>query len=90
MQEVLLFSSVIAPVILSLIELIKRTFNLKKNFIPLVSVSIGLLIGAMAYPFTDLDLVMRLWAGALAGLSGTGLFELAKKTKEGYTKGKQP
>ncbi|SEQ11509.1 hypothetical protein SAMN04487883_10344 [Bacillus licheniformis] len=39
---------------------------------------IGLLIGAAAYPFTDLELVLRLWSGGLAGLTATGLFEIGK------------
>ncbi|ASK61907.1 holin [Virgibacillus phasianinus] len=87
MEEILLLSSVLAPVVLALVELVKRTINLKKNFIPMVSLVIGLLIGAAAYPFTDFDLAMRLWSGGLAGMAGTGLFELFKKN-EGYTKQK--
>lgn len=47
---------------------------------------IGLLIGVVAYPFTELDLTLRLWAGGLAGLSATGLFELAFNNRPGTTK----
>nr|WP_307302791.1 MULTISPECIES: hypothetical protein [unclassified Paenibacillus] len=36
----------------------------------------GRLIGCAAQPFTDLSLTLRLWCGALAGLSATELFEL--------------
>lgn len=78
METVLIFASVLSPIILALVELVKKTFRVPKNLIPLVSLLIGLLIGAAAYPFTDLDLVLRLWAGGLAGLTATGLFEIGK------------
>lgn len=88
MQDVLLFASVIAPIIFALVELIKRTVTFPKNYVPLIALVIGLAVGFAAQPFTDLDLVLRLWSGALAGLSATGLFELFNK-REGETKGGQ-
>ena len=78
MLEVLAFATVLAPVITALTELVKRTALLPKNFIPLVSFIIGLGVGWAAYPFTELELVLRLWSGGLAGLAATGLFELGK------------
>lgn len=91
MEEVLLFATVLAPIVLALVELVKKTVDLPVNFLPLISLVIGLLVGAAAAPFTDLDLVLRLWAGGFAGLSATGLFELVKErsgtTKEGNNNG---
>lgn len=78
METVLIFASVLSPIILALVELVKKTVKVPKNLIPLVSLLIGLLIGAAAYPFTDLELVLRLWSGGLAGLTATGLFEIGK------------
>lgn len=85
LNTVLTFASVLAAVVLALVQLAKTTVNLPKNIVPLVSVLIGILVGAASFPFTDLDLVLRLWAGGLAGLSATGLFELGNK-REGGTK----
>lgn len=85
MQDVLVFSTIIAPIILALVELVKVTVKFPKNYIPLVALIIGLGVGYAAQPFTELDMVLRLWAGGLAGLSATGLFELVKKN-DGYTK----
>lgn len=76
MHDVLVFSTVISPIILGLVQLCKQTTNIPANFIPLLALVIGLLVGFAAQPFTDLNLVLRLWAGGLAGLSATGLFEL--------------
>ncbi|SDJ70641.1 holin [Sediminibacillus albus] len=85
MEQVLIFASVLLPIVSALVELVKKTFTMPKNIIPSISLLIGVLIGAAAYPFTEMDLVLRLWAGGLAGLGGTGLFELVKK-REGSTK----
>jgi hypothetical protein len=86
MEQILIFATVILPIVTALIELVKRTINLPKNIIPLVSLLVGLIIGVAAYPFTDMELVLRLWAGGFAGLAATGLFELAINKREGNTK----
>jgi len=86
MTDVLLFSTILAPIILALIELIKRTVTIPNNFIPLIAFAVGIFIGFVAYPFTELPLDLRLWAGGLAGLASTGLFELGTK-RNGTTEG---
>ncbi|WP_440614815.1 holin [Bacillus subtilis] len=85
MQDVLIFATVLAPILTALVQLVKKTVKLPTNIIPALSFVIGIGLGAVAYPFTDLDLVLRLWAGGFAGLAATGLFELGAK-REGTTK----
>jgi hypothetical protein len=85
LNNVMAFASVLAVFVLALVQLVKTTVNLPKNIVPLIGVVIGILVGAAASPFTDLELVLRLWAGGLAGLSATGLFELGNK-RDGGTK----
>ncbi len=84
MENVLMFATVLFPVVSALVELVKKTFVLPKNIIPTISLVIGMVIGALAYPFSEMDIVLRLWAGGIAGLAGTGLFELVKK-RDGKT-----
>ncbi|WP_339814506.1 holin [Paenibacillus sp. FSL R5-0928] len=86
LTDVLAFASVIAVFVLAGVQFVKTSFNVPKNILPLIGLVIGLLIGAVAYPFTELGLVLRLWAGGLAGLSATGLFELAFSKRDGTTK----
>ncbi len=86
MQVVLAFASTLSVMIFALVQLVKNSVTIPKNLIPVIGVAIGLGIGAVAYPFTDLDLTRRLWAGGLAGLSATGLFELAIANRKGTTK----
>ncbi|MFB1051807.1 holin [Paraliobacillus sp. JSM ZJ581] len=87
MDQVLMFATVLIPIVTSIVELIKKTVYLPKNWIPMISFIIGLIIGAIAYPFTEMELVLRLWSGGFAGLSATGLFEVVNK-REGMTKEK--
>ncbi|WP_112181368.1 holin [Paraliobacillus zengyii] len=86
MEQVLIFATVLLPIVTALVELFKKSVNIPKNIVPSVSFVVGIAIGAVAYPFSDLDLLMRLWAGGFAGLAGTGLFELAVNKREGNTK----
>lgn len=85
LTSVLAFASVLSMFVLAGVQLVKNLFNMPKNVIPVVGLVIGVLIGAASYPFTDLDITLRLWAGGLAGLSATGLFELVNR-RSGTTK----
>lgn len=85
METVLILATIILPIVLAFVELVKRTFDIPKNLLPLIALVVGLLIGVAASPFTDLELILRLWAGAFAGLAATGLFELGAN-RPGTTK----
>ncbi|WP_272036406.1 holin [Paenibacillus sp. JJ-100] len=86
MEVVLTFASVLAVFVLAGVQFVKKTINIPTNIVPAVGLVLGLLIGMASYPFTTLDLTLRLWAGGLAGLSATGLFELAFSKRPGTTK----
>ncbi len=81
MEQVIMFATVLAPIVTALVELVKKTVNIPKKYVPALSLVIGLGVGVVAQPFTDLEIVLRLWAGGFAGLGGTGLFELVKQSK---------
>ncbi|AYP68455.1 holin [Exiguobacterium phage vB_EalM-137] len=83
--ELLLLVTLIAPVIIGLNEVAKQSINIPKNLIPLVALFIGILVGILAAPFTTVDIYVRIWAGAIAGLTSVGLYE-SGKTRNGYTK----
>ncbi|KGE20067.1 holin [Paenibacillus wynnii] len=86
LNNVLAFATLISVFVLALVQLVKNTANVPKNLLPWIGLLIGLLIGWWAYPFSDLDLTLRLWGGGLAGLSATGLFELVLSNRPGSTK----
>ncbi|MFP3356834.1 holin [Planococcus sp. SIMBA_143] len=79
MTAVLFFASILVPIITALVEVIKKATNIPVNFVSVLALIVGLIIGFVAEPFTDLDYVNRLWAGGLAGLASVGLFEVVKQ-----------
>lgn len=79
-DNVLVFAGVIGAVVTVLVQLIKNAINMPKTIVPFVGIVIGLIIGSISYPFTDLDLTLRLWSGLFAGLAATGAYELVKQT----------
>ncbi|MET1176937.1 holin [Peribacillus simplex] len=85
MQQVLIFTTILAPIVAAVVQVVKQTVTLPNNVLPILSLVIGLAVGSVAFPFTEMDLVLRLWAGAFAGLGGTGLYELFAK-REGSSK----
>ncbi|PAD20768.1 holin [Terribacillus saccharophilus] len=80
MEEVMTFASIISPVVIALVQLVKKTVTVNKRYLPLISLLTGLLVGFLAWPFTELDVVLRLWAGGFAGLAASGLYSLGKRT----------
>lgn len=65
LNSVLAFASVLAVFVMALVQLVKNSIELPRNIVPVVGLAIGLLVGAVAYPFTDMNLILRLWAGGL-------------------------
>ena len=80
MEEVMAFASIISPVVIALVQLIKKTVTVNNRYLPLISLLTGLLVGSIAWPFTELDVVLRLWSGGFAGLAASGLYSLGKRT----------
>ncbi len=85
MNEVLAFASIILPVVTAVVEAVKRGLHLDTRYAPLLSMVLGVAIGALAYPFTGLDLAERAWSGGLAGLGAMGLYDLARKKNKKLT-----
>lgn len=85
MNEILLLATLIAPIVTGVVQAVKVGFTLSKNYLPLIAMVLGVALGFVAYPFSDIDTASRLWAGGVAGLASVGLFELGNSRK-GETK----
>jgi hypothetical protein len=83
--DLILLIAFATPVIYGLVEAIKQMFSVKKDYIPLIAVVVGLFVGFAASPIIQMDMYLRLWAGGLAGLASTGLYEFTTK-RNGKTK----
>ncbi|TDQ35302.1 holin [Aureibacillus halotolerans] len=75
----------VALAVTLVVQGIKKSFPVRKNLLPVIALGVGLIVAFLSFPFTDLELSVRLWVGAVAGFAGTGLFETINK-REGTTK----
>lgn len=64
------------------IEVFKRTTNIPTRFLPITSIVVGIFVAIIVTPFADYDYYTMVVAGAIAGLSACGLFDLTKVAKE--------
>lgn len=85
MNELMILSTVLSPIVLALVQLLKKlsTENNRLNhLLPLMALAVGLLVGLISAPFSDLEWTLRMWAGGIAGLAAVGLFEIADNTTD--------
>lgn len=80
MTEILAMATAIAAVTSGVVQAIKSTDLVDKQYLPLTAILVGMILGGLA-TFMDIDFVSRLWAGGISGLGAVGLFELGKQTK---------
>lgn len=79
--EILVMATTISAITSGLVQAIKKTKLIPKDFLPLTAVFVGIILGGLAV-FIEIDLASRLWAGGISGLASVGLFELGKQKKE--------
>jgi hypothetical protein len=77
-MAVLFASTVLAAVTMGVVQVIKSIGHVPSNYIPAVAVVVGIGLGLLAFPFTELDVYSRGWAGLIAGLASTGLYEFTQ------------
>jgi len=87
MDEIIIYSGVIGLLTLAIVELVKTSTNVPAKLMPLVSVIIGVVIGAVALLIPEitgeLSVGGHLLAGLISGLSASGLYDVFSKTKQG-------
>lgn len=83
MEEVLIFATILAPILTALVQLVKKTVKLPTNIVPALSFVIGILLGAIAYPFTDLD-GAAFASRRLCGSGSDGSFRNRNKARGDY------
>lgn len=87
MTQVLFLASAIAIIVGILLQIIKKASpsfdgsGKNERFLPILAVLVGLIVGAISYPFTDLDLTLRLWAGFIAGAASSGFYNIGEVVK---------
>ncbi|WP_291756699.1 hypothetical protein [Lysinibacillus sp. UBA5990] len=71
-----------AAIVLAVSEVLKKTFNLNTQYMPITSVVIGIFIGLVLWPLAEYSMYVMLMAGFIPGLIAPGTFDLLKAAKK--------
>lgn len=77
-----MIAMMMVAIVLAVAEVLKRTFKLNAQYMPITSVVIGIFIGLGLWPLTDYPVYIMLIAGFIAGLTASGTFDLLKAAKK--------
>lgn len=69
---------VLVAIITAVVEVVKKTFNIKARYLPITSVVIGIFVAILVWPLTEYSLYVMIVAGIIGGLTASGSFDLAK------------
>lgn len=77
-----MIAMVMVAIVLAVTEVLKKTFNLNTQYMPITSVVIGIFIGLVLWPLSEYPLYVMLMAGFIAGLTASGTFDVLKAAKK--------
>lgn len=78
--QLLLIATAIVPFVNAIVGLIRKSVpSIKANYLPLISLGVGVVIGAVfAYlPNVEYSAVQLALAGGIAGMAACGVFDIA-------------
>ena len=82
------FITIIAPITVAVVEMIKMTFtHIPNQYYTVITIATAISIAFLGYIFTDLPAVYRVWAGLFAGLSAAKLYDIGKNIVKPDEKG---
>ena len=82
LTTLLFIAASITILVTAFIEVVKRTTNIATRYLPITSIVVGIFVAIIVAPFGDYDYYTMVIAGAVAGLSACGLFDLTKVAKD--------
>lgn len=77
-----MIAMMMVAIVLAVAEVLKKTFNLNTQYMPITSVVIGIFIGLVLWPLAEFPLYVMLISGFIAGLTVSGTFDLLKAAKK--------
>ncbi|WGT38107.1 hypothetical protein QH639_20125 [Lysinibacillus sp. 1 U-2021] len=82
LTNIFMIAMMMVAIVLAVAEVLKKTFKLNAQYMPITSVVIGIFIGLGLWPLTDYPVYIMLIAGFIAGLTASGTFDLLKAAKK--------
>lgn len=75
-------SAIMVAIVLAVAEVLKNTFNINTQYMPITSIVIGIFIGFVFWPLAAYPVYVMLISGFIAGLTSSGTFDLLKAVKK--------
>ncbi|MER1958215.1 MAG: holin [Solibacillus sp.] len=84
----ILVALTLVAIVTAVVEVVKRTFTIKAQFLPITSIVVGIFIALIVWPLSEYELYYMLIVGLIAGLAASGTFDALKAVgkKEGESK----
>ncbi|MCR6522008.1 hypothetical protein [Lysinibacillus capsici] len=82
LTNIFMIAMMMVAIVLAVAEVLKKTFNLNTQYMPITSVVIGIFIGLVLWPLAEFPLYVMLISGFIAGLTVSGTFDLLKAAKK--------
>lgn len=80
--NIFMIAMVMVAIVLAVAEVLKKTLNINAQYMPIMSVMIGIFIGFILWPLSNYPVYVMLIAGFIAGLTASGTFDLLKAAKK--------
>lgn len=78
MNNAVLVAVILAPITTGIIEVVKQTLNIDNQYLPVMSLLVGILVAVAIALGTGQDIVQFVLVGIVGGLSASGLYDQAK------------
>lgn len=78
LSVIFIIAMALLVVITAVVEVMKRTFNIKARYLPITSIVVGIFVSILVWPLTDYSLYLMIVAGIIGGLASSGAFDLVK------------
>ncbi|MFY0520937.1 holin [Lysinibacillus sp. UGB7] len=82
LTNIFIIAMTIVAIVTAVSEVLKKTFNINARYMPITSVVVGILVSMTFTQLTEYNLYIMAVAGAVAGLTASGTFDLLKAAKK--------
>ena len=82
LTNIFMIAMVMVAIVLAVAEVLKKTFSINTQYMPITSVVIGIFVGFAFWPLSEYPLYIMLIAGFIAGLTASGTFDILKASKK--------
>ncbi|QPQ35574.1 hypothetical protein [Lysinibacillus sp. JNUCC-52] len=82
LKNIFTLAAIMVAIVLAVSEVLKKTFKINTQYMPITSVVIGIFIGLVCWPLSEYPVYIMLIAGFVAGLTASGTFDLLKVSKK--------